>query len=285
MLEKMMDVPFLKDRLSLIGGTAINFIYTNPLARLSVDLDFNYHHIDEYDWGEVRTRIDHVIKQILHTQGYADTDIKIDSSYPLGRMVVYYTNSVGKMDNFQIEIGYMRRFPLLRSDTFADFNHICKNDIFKVKTPQKEELFANKWCTFLRRRTARDLYDVYTIARQDFDLDVFRKCAVVESILMGKPKLTEIDINNLILISSQSGNLTRMVNLGNNIDVQVIKKDVLDFTEKITGQLIENEIEMIETFYTQGRFDPDLIDDDGIFNEKLKDHPIIKWKHLNANKK
>lgn len=76
-----------------------------------------------------------------------------------------------------------------------------------------------------------------------------------------------------------------MVNLGNNIDVQVIKKDVLDFTEKITGQLIENEIEMIETFYTQGRFDPDLIDDDGIFNEKLKDHPIIKWKHLNANKK
>ena len=102
-----MDVLFLKERLSLIGGTAINFIYTKPLARLSVDLDFNYHHIDEHDWGEVRTRIDHVIKQILYIQGYADTDIKIDSSYPLGRMVVYYTNSVGKMDSFQIEIGYM----------------------------------------------------------------------------------------------------------------------------------------------------------------------------------
>jgi len=32
-----------------------------------------------------------------------------------------------------------------------------------------------------------------------------------------------------------------------------------------------------DTFYTQNRFDPDLIDDDGIFNKKLIDHPIIKW--------
>jgi predicted nucleotidyltransferase component of viral defense system len=285
MLEKMMDVPFLKERLSLIGGTAINFIYTEPLARLSVDLDFNYRHIDEDDWGEVRTRIDHVIKQILHTQGYANADIKIDSSYPLGRMVVCYRNSVGKMDSFQIEIGYMRRFPLLRSDILADFYHICRNDKFKVKTPPKEELFANKWCTFLRRRSARDLYDVYTIAMQDFDMDVFRKCAVIESILMGKPKLTEINVNSLILKSSLSDNLTRMVNLESNLDNQAIKKEVLDFTEKITGQLKENEIELIETFYTKSRFDPDLIDDDGIFNEGLKDHSIIKWKHLNANKK
>ena len=285
MLEKMMDVPFLKDRLSLIGGTAINFIYTKPLARLSVDLDFNYRHIDEDDWGEVRTRIDHVIKQVLYTQGYEDADIKIDSSYPLGRMVVYYRNSVGKMDSFQIEIGYMRRFPLLRSDILADFYHICRNDKFKVKTPPKEELFANKWCTFLRRRSARDLYDVYTIARQDFDMDVFRKCAVVESILMGKPKLNEINVNSFPWNSLHFDNLARMVNLEDNIDYQAIKKDVLDFTQKITGQLKENEIKMIETFYTQSMFNPDLIDDDGIFNEGLKDHPIIKWKHLKSNRK
>ncbi|MBE0524673.1 MAG: nucleotidyl transferase AbiEii/AbiGii toxin family protein [Methanosarcinales archaeon] len=284
MLEKIMDVPFLKERLSLIGGTAINFIYTKPLARLSVDLDFNYLHIDDSDWGEVRTRIDRTIKQIIYTQGYADTDIKIDSSYPLGRMVIYYRNSVGKMDSFQIEIGYMRRFPLLKTDILAEFNHVCRNYTFKVKTPHKEELFANKWCTFLQRQTARDLYDVYTIAKQDFDLDVFRKCAVVESIFMGTQKLTEINVNNLIRKSSLSDNLTRMVNLGNNVDYQTIKQEVLDFSQKITGQLKENEIKMIENFYAQSVFIPDLIDDDGIFNEKLKDHPIIKWKYLKAKR-
>ena len=285
MLEKMMDVPFLKDRLALIGGTAINFIYTEPLARLSVDLDFNYRHIDEDDWGDVRTRIDHTIKQILYTQGYVDADIKIDSSYPLGRMVVYYRNSAGKMDSFQIEIGYMRRFPLLRSDILADFNHICRNEKFKVKTPPKEELFANKWCTFLRRRSARDLYDVYTIVQQDFDVDVFRKCAVVESLLIGKPKLNEINVNSFPWALLLSDDLARMVNLENDIDYQAIKKDVLDFTQKVTSQLKENEIKMIEKYYTQSMLNPDLIDDDGIFNKGLKDHPIIKWKHLSGKQK
>ena len=116
-------------------------------------------------------------------------------------------------------------------------------------------------------------------------MDVFRKCAVVESILMGKPKLNEINVNSLPGDSSLSDNLARMVNMENDIDYQAIKKDVLDFTQKITGQLKENEIKMIETFYTQSRFNPELIDDDGIFNEGVKDHPIIKWKHLKSNRK
>lgn len=116
-------------------------------------------------------------------------------------------------------------------------------------------------------------------------MDVFRKCAVVESIFMGKPKLNEIEVNSLTLNLLHSGNLTRMVNLENNMDYQAIKKDVLDFTQKVTGQLKENEIKMIETFYTQSRFNPELIDDDGIFNKGLKDHPIIKWKHLKSNRK
>lgn len=116
-------------------------------------------------------------------------------------------------------------------------------------------------------------------------MDVFRKCAVVESILMGKPKLTEIDINDLIKKSLHSNNLPRMVNLENDLDYQTIKKVVLDFTQMITGQLKENEIEVIETFYTKGNFEPYLIDDGRIFNEGLKDHPIIKWKHLRSNRK
>jgi len=57
------------------------------------------------------------------------------------------------------------------------------------------------------------------------------------------------------------------------------------YQKKVTGQLKEVEIKMIETFYTQNKFYPDLIDDDKIFNEGLKDHPIIKWKNLKLNRK
>lgn len=42
LLEDLMAVPYLKERLVLKGGTAINLFCTDQLPRLSIDLDFNY---------------------------------------------------------------------------------------------------------------------------------------------------------------------------------------------------------------------------------------------------
>ncbi len=44
LLEDISNVKFLQKRLSLYGGTALNFIYFQDVPRLSVDLDFNYRH-------------------------------------------------------------------------------------------------------------------------------------------------------------------------------------------------------------------------------------------------
>ena len=42
LINEMMNIEFLRDRLALKGGTAINLFHSNTLPRLSVDLDFNY---------------------------------------------------------------------------------------------------------------------------------------------------------------------------------------------------------------------------------------------------
>ena len=56
-MERLCDIlaaiqrsKFVAERLSLYGGTALNFIYLDQ-PRLSEDLDFNYRHIDEEDWN------------------------------------------------------------------------------------------------------------------------------------------------------------------------------------------------------------------------------------------
>lgn len=67
--------PFLGERLSLTGGTALNLIYGEEIPRISVDLDFNYRHIDSEDWGEARDRIDVRLKAILDSMGYDDLTI------------------------------------------------------------------------------------------------------------------------------------------------------------------------------------------------------------------
>ena len=59
------QISFLKQRLSLYGGTALNLVYMEEPPRLSIDIDLNYRHINNEDWGELRSKIDQYIKDIL----------------------------------------------------------------------------------------------------------------------------------------------------------------------------------------------------------------------------
>ena len=69
-LEDISAIPFLIKRLSLYGGTALNLIHFPGIPRLSVDIDFNYRHVDEgKDWGDVRDKIDAAFKQVLRSVG------------------------------------------------------------------------------------------------------------------------------------------------------------------------------------------------------------------------
>jgi predicted nucleotidyltransferase component of viral defense system len=82
-LENISSVPFMRKRLALYGGTALAFVHFDEIERLSVDIDFNYRHIDDADWGDVRDQIDANLKTVLYSLGYIDDDIRIDPSYSL----------------------------------------------------------------------------------------------------------------------------------------------------------------------------------------------------------
>ena len=82
LLEDISAVKFLRDRLCLYGGTALTFIYSDRILRLSVDLDLNYRHLNTEDWGKVRDEIDRRIKDLLYRQGYERSDIAISPATP-----------------------------------------------------------------------------------------------------------------------------------------------------------------------------------------------------------
>ena len=231
------------------------------------------------DWGEIRNEVDKRIKELLYRQGYNESDIAISPSYPLTRFTVQYTNTLRNKDNFAIEIGYMRRYPILKTDTTAAFKHIGTQETFQVKTPIKEELFANKWCTLLYRKSSRDLFDVYQITKMNMDPTVFRKCAIIDSLMRGKPKLHEINIEetmNEIPIDSSLKNLLQIEKLS-KFDFNTIVKQATKFTKSVIASLTKNEIEAIDQFFQFKTFKPDLIDRKGLFSEKIKGHPAILW--------
>ncbi|MEE8358743.1 MAG: nucleotidyl transferase AbiEii/AbiGii toxin family protein [Candidatus Hydrothermarchaeales archaeon] len=277
LLEDISNVKFLHERLSLYGGTALNFIYFEDIPRLSVDLDFNYRHIEEKDWGEVRDEVEDKIKKLLYMRGYEGSGLRINPSYPLGRIDVSYQNSSGLNDRFIIEIGYMRRYPILREDSEAEFGHIGKKESFMINTPIKEELFANKFGVCFYRTTPRDVYDVYRIAEEDFKRDIFRKCVVIDSLMRGRPALDEIDVTEKINSASTDTSLENLLSRRVNDDFKTIKKKVIEFGESIIEDLTKEEVNLIHEFYEKKKFRPDSIDDKGIFHSKLKENPAILW--------
>ena len=279
LLEDISAVRFLKDRLSLYGGTALTFIYSREILRLSIDLDLNYRHLDKKDWGEVRREIDERIKDLLYRQGYRQSDLAISPSYPLARITVHYTNTQGLGENYDIEIGYMRRYPILKADTLADFKHVGTEETFPIKTPMKEELFANKWCALLYRRTPRDLFDVYQITKMDMNPTVFRKCAVVDSLMRGRPKLQDIKIDETlgkIPIDSSLRNLLQAERFS-RFDFDEMRRQTIEFSKLMIANLTKDEVKAINQFYELKTFESKLIDEKGIFHEKIEDHPSIQW--------
>lgn len=276
LLEDISAVKFLFARLSLYGGTALTFIYLPQILRLSIDLDFNYRHIDTPDWGNVREEIDEKLKEVLYRQKYSEKEVAINASYPLTRYTVKYLNTLGYEDNFKIEIGYLRRTPILRTDSSAEFNHIGTQETFKVKTPKKEELFANKWCTLLYRKTPRDLFDTYQIKGINFNRKIFRKCAIIDSLTHERPKIHQIDTGFIEEIPADSSlkNLLQTQNI-QKYDFHRIAKTVKEFTQTQLSSITEDEKKAVDQFYDQKIFNPQLIDNTGLFHENINEYPAV----------
>lgn len=274
LLERISAVKFLSDRLSLYGGTALTFIYSPQILRLSIDLDFNYRHIDTPDWGDVRKEIDEKLKDLIYRQKYNKRDVAINASYPLTRFTVKYLNTLGSEDSVKIEIGYLRRTPILKTDTLADFKHVGTQETFKTKTPQKEELFANKWCTLLYRKTPRDLFDTYQITRIKFNQEISRKCAIIDSLTHERPKIHQIDTGFIekIPIDSSLRNLLQIKNTQKH-DFPKIVRTVKEFTQTQLTSITKDEKKAVDQFYDHKTFNPQLIDNTGLFHEKINEYP------------
>lgn len=276
-LENISQVRFMRNRLSLYGGTALAFMHFDAIERLSVDIDFNYRHIDEEDWGEIRDRIDSNIKTVLYALGYSDSEIRINSTHPLNRFTVKYRNHLGRPDEIKIETGYLRRIPILKEDKEYDFYHVGSHNRFKILTPIREELFGNKWCTMLYRGSSRDLFDVYRISKSVFDMDVFRRAAVFDSLMRGYPRLFDIDYREMIQGIRFDSSLLNMLFGGNVFDEKLVHEKVIGFTSSVLNNLSYEEKVLIETFFDELRLDDSIVSKIGGINDDIAYHPSILW--------
>lgn len=280
-LQRISLVDYAKERLSLYGGTSLNFLHFKNVPRLSMDIDFNFRDLQTGDWGKERDKIDKIIKKILSDLKYSENDIKIQAEYPITRFTVNYKTKDEQPDSIKIEIGYMRRIPIFKKEQYLKFNHFNTDEEIEIKTPISEELFGNKFCTLLYRYkdapaiSSRDLFDVYTISKTNFNNEMFETAIIIDSLMRPEPRIYAKNSKTVVENVSVDNQLINLIR--NRKIPEDLKTKSQRFIDKYISISKEKYSEIIDKFYDKHEFDFKLLKKDSILNSDINSHPNILW--------
>jgi predicted nucleotidyltransferase component of viral defense system len=170
--------PFLRNKLALKGGTAINLFYLD-IARLSVDIDLNYiAHVDRDEMLGERPDITTAVEQVATGLGYKLQNGTDD--HALREWHVGYRNHSGAPDRIQVEINFLMRASALPPQVLPAAA-VANAPPCEFLVIAVEELFTGEIKAMIDRRHPRDLYDLFRFAKSslNYDSDVLRKLAVL----------------------------------------------------------------------------------------------------------
>jgi predicted nucleotidyltransferase component of viral defense system len=272
--------PFLRQRLVLKGGTAVNVFYLE-LARLSVDIDLNYiGQLDREEMQRERPEIVKAVEQICKALGYKLQRGADD--YALTEWFLTYQNHGGTSDQIQIEINFLMRVCALPPQLWKALpigdEVPCEFAVLAI-----EELFAGKIRAMIDRQHPRDLYDLFRFrkANLSYDSELMRKLAVLFGSTLNR--------------DFRSYNMSRFA----GIDEEAIKRllyPLLKAGDRPTGPemfavakpILEGvldhrrEANFLEAM-AAGKYQPELLfpKDDAIAN-RIRRHPALLWKAENV---
>lgn len=113
LLEGLRSHPFLKSRVALKGGTALN-LFVFDLPRLSVDIDLNYTGALERDvMLAERPMVDQAIQAVC---GRAGVQIRrVPGEHAGGKWRLSYTGASGRSGTLEIDVNFLLRACMLTS--------------------------------------------------------------------------------------------------------------------------------------------------------------------------
>lgn len=274
---------YLKEKLALKGGTAINLVFYN-CTRLSVDIDFDYiGSIEREQMISDRALIEAKLLSYMQESNIQYRSDKTKKTHALDSFVFNYSNMFNAIDMIKVEINYMNRIHLFECEKRTITLQL--KDKVEVLVLNKFDLFASKVNALINRTTIRDIYDVNnmiinkTIENDEFNL--FKKCVIFYSLL------SSFDKANIKVLFEECKNrmnafigkrvpqyLTATLKQNEEFDINNAVNNISELLDNILKGLTENEITFIKSFpnVIVDLFDNDLID------EKVKKHPMIIWK-------
>lgn len=288
LLEGFRSHPFLKGRLVLKGGTALNlFVFDVP--RLSVDIDLNYiGAIDRETMLAERPKIEQAIQAVCAREGFALQ--RLPNEHAGGKWVLRYESALGQGGNLELDLNFMFRIPLW--DIVVQDSHMVGSyQAREIPLLDLHELAAGKLAALLARRASRDLFDAHQLLMQrKLDNDRLRTAFVLYGAMNRKDWRTisvddvSFEANELKsqLLPTLQNDYVAGIKQPDTWTLRLVDecRDALD----VVLPLSDAEREFLDRLLDYGEIVPSILTTDEAWAERIKQHPLLEWRASNVRK-
>jgi hypothetical protein len=280
--------PFLKSRVVLKGGTALN-LFVLEVPRLSVDIDLNYTGAaDRPTMLAERPKIEQAIQAVC---GRLGVQIKrVPDEHAGGKWRLSYTSVTGRPAVLEVDVNFLLRTPLWPAVP-TDSKRIGTFGVAQIPMLDVHELAAGKLGALFGRAASRDLFDVRELlAATPFDADRLRLGFVVyggmnrrdwRTVALADVRADPREVDRQLVPLLRAG-------------VSPAREDRVAWADRLVAEcrdllsavlpLRPDEIEFVDRLNDRGEIAPELLTADADMQRRLRDHPGLRWKALNVRK-
>lgn len=274
--------PFLRGKLLLKGGTALNLFHLD-VPRLSVDIDLNY--VGAVDLDETtaqRPEIERAIAAIAQSEGYRLTSSA--DAHAGRKLYLQYANFSGINDRVEVDLNFMFRIPLFPAEPHASKGIMPG---FGVQFPlvSWQELVAGKCVAAVGRVAARDIFDLAQLRSRIDMTDARLRAAWIGLSALLPHALSDYDKSRFRRVNRKELDTTLLpfLRAGRHDDFD----SIVPAAESLLGELLtlgESEKQFVLGI-AEGRIDSGLLLPlDSAFGDNLQRHPALLWKIENVRK-
>lgn len=288
LLEAFGRHPFLKGKLVLKGGTALNlFVFNVP--RLSVDIDLNYVGAEGRDnMLAERPKIEQAIQAVCAREGF--TVRRMPQEHAGGKWSLRYQGAAGQGGNLEVDLNFMYRVPLWPV-TISDSYPVGSWQAKQIPIIDIHELAAGKLAALLARQQARDLFDSHTLLqKENLDPDRLRTAFVVYG-AMNRNDWRTVTADD---VSWDSAELARQLiptlrgnaSAGNEFNDEYGIRLVEECRQALSAVLPFSEAErtFLDLLLDHGNVDSTILTTDKDLQQRIQKQPLLEWKAVNVRK-
>ena len=287
LLEALSAHPFLRGKLALKGGTALNlFLFDVP--RLSVDIDLNYVGAESREaMLEERPSIEEAMQAVFRRE---DFDVgEAPQEHAGGKWHLRYAAASGQGGGIEVDLNYMYRVPLWPVAP-RDSHPVGAWQARGIPVLDIHELAAGKLAALLARRAARDLFDGRLVFSLDgLDLERLRTAFVVYGAMNRKDWRT-VSVEDVAFsgtdLSSQLLPALRVGMVPTASATSYGDRLVAECREALSALLPLNESEsaFLDLLLDGGEIDATILTGDAELQERIQGQPMLEWKALNVRR-